>query len=741
VGNPGYVKHRRKLVMLTWVLPSEPADNAGGRFVNWVVDVLSERNEVLLLVPDSPSARRARATGRVPSHLLLGGGQRPVFVGLDRMLAKLLPFVMPVHVPWRFTRQLLRDPAARAEIRSADLIDLQWQEQGTLIPLLRLLNPNARIVCTFHDVLSQRFDRSRASATTMSRRIRWAWAAAQARQTERQIVRRADAVVVLSEKDRRLLPSAGGVVHVVTPPLGKGSETSDRSGPRAAELLFVSFLARWENEEGLLWFLSKVWPQVKKSVPDARFRIAGDGIRTTVREAADLDGVELLGFVADLEPLYEQASVVVVPIRLGAGVKFKVVDALVAGVPVITTNVGAEGIGESSWFAGVHDKAEDFAQAVIGVLANPAAATARSAKIREQVLDEYGTDQFEKSLSRVYSYPTPWGSEENEGQSADSSTNSNNSVVFRQSRVSEEEFDVSVVIPVYNGASSLSEQLAALAVQADDIPFEVVISDNGSTDSTREVAINWAGRFASLVIVDSSQNQGVSHARNKGALVASGKKILICDADDVVGPAWVAALAAGLDQYDSVGGAARLDRINPEAVIRGQAHVATGLAQTFGFLPYALGASLGVRRDVLLAIGGFDLSFQKGHDEVDFAWRLQLAGYTLGWCPEAVVDYRQRSDSYGAARQSFNYAKSSVLLWCRHSESNPLTPISFSGSLRNLAVQLSRSYKIATSTERREYAKDLGWTAGVVAGHLNYRKIGSVPRPLLMELANWHRQS
>lgn len=404
-------KHENKLVMLSSGLPCKPADNAGAQFVSWIVDVLSERHEVLLLVPDGPSARRARATGEAPSHLLLGGAESKFFSLGDRIVTKLLRFIVPVHVPWRFTRQLLQNPVALAKIRSADVIDLQWQEQGTLIPLLRLLNRNARIVCTFHDVLSQRFDRAHASASTLSKRMRWAWAAIQARHTERQILRRADAVVVLSEKDRLLLPPAVGKVHVVIPPLATTAGTVERPVTVRAELLFVGFLARWENEEGLLWFLAKVWPQVKKSVPGAKFRIAGNGASPAVRQAADSGGAELLGFVADLNPLYEQASAAVVPVRLGAGVKFKVVDALVAGVPVVTTDVGAEGIGDASWFAGIHDDADDFAAAVIEVLANPAAATARSLQIREKVLDKYGADQFEKSLSLVYSYPRIYGRE------------------------------------------------------------------------------------------------------------------------------------------------------------------------------------------------------------------------------------------------------------------------------------------------------------------------------------------
>lgn len=309
-------------------------------------------------------------------------------------------------------------------------------------------------------------------------------------------------------------------------------------------------------------------------------------------------------------------------------------------------------------------------------------------------------------------------------------------IVLSRVRAPEQAIDVSVVIPVYNGASTLAEQLGALAHQETKRPFELVISDNGSTDNSVAVAIRAANQFAAFTVVDSGQVQGVSYARNEGARAARGSKILICDADDVVSPTWVESLADGLERYDAVGGAARLDRLNPPEIVGNDPTIASGLGKIFGFLPYALGGCLGVTRDVLLGLGGFDSSFVKGHEEVDFAWRLQLAGYSLGWCPEAIVDYRQRPDSFGAARQSFYYAKSSMLLWCRYSSDHPLSPVSFRGSIRDLLRRALRSYKLVPAATRREHARSLGWSSGTVAGHLHYRMRGAVPPPLLMKNEN-----
>lgn len=397
---------RPRLVMLTSVLPSSPADNAGGRYLGWVLDAVSDIFEVLVVAPDGDASRRAAISGQVPPHRLIERDSAPPGGGGGRLLERFMAFVMPVHLSRRYIKNLLRDPVVADAIRRADVIDLQWQEHGTLIPLLRKLNSNAKIVCTFHDVLSQRFRRARDSAASPLRRFRWEWATWAALRVEEKICEQADKAVVLSDKDARLLPKVLNRTAVVNPPVALEMGSIDRSSPMTDHVLFVAFLARWENEEGLLWFLSDVWPLVTAVVPYARFQIAGEGIRPNVRAAADRAGVELLGFVPDVEVLYERAAVVVVPLRLGAGVKFKVIDALAAGVPVVTTSVGAEGIGDASWFAGLHDDAEDFANALIAVLQGPEAAAARSSDIQRRVNDVYGWEQFVEAISQVYLEPT-----------------------------------------------------------------------------------------------------------------------------------------------------------------------------------------------------------------------------------------------------------------------------------------------------------------------------------------------
>src|SRR4051812_33344836 len=113
---------------------------------------------------------------------------------------------------------------------------------------------------------------------------------------------------------------------------------------------------------------------------------------------------------------------------------------------------------------------------------------------------------------------------------------------------------VSVVVPVRNGADTLSGQLRGLAGQTYAGEWEVVVADNGSTDSTRAIAELWRPELPHLRVVDAGASGGPAAARNRGAAAAEGEFLAFCDADDIVTPDWLASLVeAGLD-HDIVTG-------------------------------------------------------------------------------------------------------------------------------------------------------------------------------------------
>jgi glycosyltransferase involved in cell wall biosynthesis len=113
---------------------------------------------------------------------------------------------------------------------------------------------------------------------------------------------------------------------------------------------------------------------------------------------------------------------------------------------------------------------------------------------------------------------------------------------------------LSVIIPCLNRGATLGIQLEALSTQKWSEPWELILSDNGSTDNSVDIAHNYMDRIPVFKIIDASARRGGPYALNMGVKAASAEKIACCDADDEVAPGWVAAMESALSKHDVVCG-------------------------------------------------------------------------------------------------------------------------------------------------------------------------------------------
>lgn len=705
----------RRLVIISPAVPEEVPEHAGGRLLTEIVERCAPEVLLTVVVPQGPAVSRAVPHPRIDRLVVIpssGLGSR----GAARRWAAYVATGEPAA--W-FVRGLRACEEAVRAVATADVVDLQWQEQAKLVPWIREVNPRARVVVLLHDVLSQAAQRSRTAASgsvarTAAVRLRWSWARGRALGVEARLTGAAphegtpDALAVLSAKDAALLPPGPVPVIELSPPLGGAYARVERTvGQGPGEILMVAYLARWSNEDALRWFTAEILPRIRKAHPRVRVRVAGGGIRPAVAELAGEADVQLLGFVPDLAPLYAAADVAVVPLREGAGLKFKVLDALSAGVPVVTTPVGAEGVGPEEWFADVVSTPVEFASAVNRVLSDRPAAERRARTARREVARSYADPGFRSALRRVYG--------------AD---------VIRETGHGAPECapapEVTVVIPAFNADATIAAQLDALAHQVGAPPFEVVIADNRSTDGTAATARRWAGAFpCGLRVVGAPARQGVSHARNRGCQEARAEHILICDADDRVQPNWVREMARAVQKSPVVGS-------DSVPVVGGVEQAQeSGLHTVFGSVDYVLCGALGIHRWAWAEVGGFDESFPAGHEDVDFCRRLTAHGHRLHPVHSTAILYTQRPDARGQARQAFHYAQGRMLLWTRLAETGVRPPVSFTGSVREALQETATALWGWRRGNAGAGAHELGWAWGTVAGHLRYRVLGRPPAPRL----------
>jgi hypothetical protein len=126
------------------------------------------------------------------------------------------------------------------------------------------------------------------------------------------------------------------------------------------------------NADGLFWFVQAIWPAIRSAVPKTRLTVVGSHPTPEVEALTQLEGIDVIGYAADLQPYLDSASLMVAPLRYGAGLKIKVTEALASRLAVVTTTVGAQGLDAvSGKQLLIADEPEEFAQRVIELLGNP----------------------------------------------------------------------------------------------------------------------------------------------------------------------------------------------------------------------------------------------------------------------------------------------------------------------------------------------------------------------------------
>ena len=215
------------------------------------------------------------------------------------------------------------------------------------------------------------------------------------------LMRKSDSTIVFSSVEAATIKEIDPSIDVAVTPWVQPLHGSKNGFEQRRNIIFIGGFGHPPNEDALLWFAREVFPLIKKEIRDIRFIVMGSNPTPKVLELQS-DDIEVTGYVPDISGYFNSARVFVAPLRYGAGLKGKVLQAMSYGLPVVTTPVGVEGIpltdGENVLIA---ESAADFARKTVNAYVDQAFWEKLSESALRFVEEDFSTEHaktFFKSL-------------------------------------------------------------------------------------------------------------------------------------------------------------------------------------------------------------------------------------------------------------------------------------------------------------------------------------------------------
>lgn len=254
----------------------------------------------------------------------------------------------------------------------------------------------SRTVLFQHNVETMIWRRHAETAAGLARRAYFGLQARRMFDFEKRTCQSAGSIIAVSAKDSETMRSLFGARNVHDTPTGVDTEYfAPQPAPPAADIVFVGSMDWMPNIDGVSWFCSDILPLLRKRYPDCSLAVAGRAPTAGIRALGEADPrIHITGTVPEIRPWLWGSKISVVPLRVGGGTRLKIYEAMAAGVPVVSTTIGAEGLdytdGEDILIA---DTPDAFSDACARLLADTALAARISANARHLVASRFSWDR------------------------------------------------------------------------------------------------------------------------------------------------------------------------------------------------------------------------------------------------------------------------------------------------------------------------------------------------------------
>lgn len=289
-----------------------------------------------------------------------------------------------------------------------DYILLETVYLTPYIPIIKRYS-SAKILLRTHNMEYEIWDRLYKGADFGVTKLLYKWLAHQMFRYESFRLTSIDYLIAISERERlmfkSLYPSLNGIVVPITWNASKENyQKTYKSNSSNISLFFIGSLDWKPNQEGLLWFLSKVWPICLSIFPHLTFYVAGRNMPDNIKQM-NIDGVIMIGEVEDATSFVKQHDISIVPLLSGSGMRAKIIEAMALGKVVVTTSMGLEGIeAKDNYDVCIADSPEEFISIIKHLMANPNERIQIGLNAQKTILKNYDSTSKGKQLLASLAY-------------------------------------------------------------------------------------------------------------------------------------------------------------------------------------------------------------------------------------------------------------------------------------------------------------------------------------------------
>ncbi len=222
---------------------------------------------------------------------------------------------------------------------------------------------------------------------------------------ERVLSPKFDAVTCTSDIDAAVFQRhcAADTIEIIPNGVDVTHYQPDFTSEAPAHLIYIGSMDWYPNEDAVAFFADEVLPGIQDKVRDVQFSIVGGNPSARVQKLAEREGVVVTGRVPEIKPYFAEATVFVVPLRIGSGTRLKILEALAMGKAIVSTSVGAEGLdlkdGEEILIA---DEPTAFADAVTRFLTDASLRRTVGENGRARVEQDYDWRSIGEKLHNLY---------------------------------------------------------------------------------------------------------------------------------------------------------------------------------------------------------------------------------------------------------------------------------------------------------------------------------------------------